>query len=153
MDVQVSYREGHLVVAGIRLASHRQAGRPPTEDDVAQICGLSREWTGVLISQLERLGALRLLTGPFETRVEILDHLALEKLPKGESTAGVEEEIKEFSAKKRAEEEKLKRLFSGDAVFRKEQEKLNKLADEFMSWKPKPPKSAPFMKDEPPEDV
>ena len=151
MNVQVSYREGHLVVAGIRLVTHRQNGRPPTEDDVAQICGLSREWTGVLISQLARLGVVRLLTGPFETRVELLDHLALESLPKGDSAPGVEDELKEFSAKKRAEDEKLKRLFSGDDVARREEEKMNKLADEFMSWKPKPPKSAPFMKDEPPE--
>ena len=139
------------MVAGIRLVTHRQDGRPPTEDDIAQTCGLSREWTGVLISQLARLGVVRLLTGPFETRVELLDHLALESLPKGESASGVEDEIKEFSAKKRAEEEKLKRLFSGDEVTRREQEKMNKLADEFMTFKPKPPKSAPFMKDEPPE--
>ena len=152
MNVQASYREGHLVVAGIRLASHRQNGRPPTEDEIAEICGLSREWTGVLVSQLARVGVLRLLTGPFETRVEILDHLALEKLPRGESAAGVEDELKEFSAKKRDEDEKLKRLFTGDNVFRKEQEKLDKLADEFMTYKPKPPKSAPFMKDEPTEE-
>jgi hypothetical protein len=152
MGVQVSYREGHLVVAGIRLASHRQSGRPPTEDEIAEICGISREWTGVLVSQLARAGVLRLLTGPFETRVEILDHLALEKLPRGESAAGVEDELKEFAAKKRDEDEKLKRLFTGESLARKEEEKMGKLADQFKSYKPKPPKSAPFMKDEPTEE-
>jgi hypothetical protein len=148
MDVKVSYREGHLVVAAIRVGSHRQNGRPPTEDEVAEVCGLSREWVGVLVSQLARSGVLRLLTGPFETRVEIADHLALEKLPHFESTSGVEDELKEFAAKKREEDEKLKRLFAGDNLLRKEQEKMGKLADDLKFYKPKPPKSAPFMKDD-----
>jgi len=148
MEVKVSYREGHLVVAALRVASHRQNGRPPTEDEIAEVCGLSREWVGVLVSQLDRMGVLRLLTGPFETRVEIADHLALEKLPQTESMSGVEDDLKEFAAKKREEDEKLRRIFSGDDLMRKEKEKMGKLADEFKTFKPKPPKSAPFMKDD-----
>ena len=149
MEVKVSYREGHLVVAAVRVAAHRQAGRPPTEDEIAAVCGLSREWVGVLVSQLERLGVLRLLTGPFETRVEIENHLGLEKLPHTESTTGVEDELKEFAAKKREEDEKLRQIFTGENLRRREEEKLDKLADDFRTFKPKPPKSAPFMKDDP----
>ncbi len=149
MEVKVSYREGHLVVAATRVAAHRQSGRPPTEDEIAEVCGLSREWVGVLVSQLDRLGVLRLLTGPFETRVEIVDHLALEKLPHAESTTGVEDELKEFAAKKREEDEKLRQIFTGENLRKREEEKMGKLADDFRTFKPKPPKSAPFMKDEP----
>jgi len=149
MEVKVSYREGHLVVAAIRVAAHRQSGRPPTEDEIAAVSGLSREWVGVLVSQLGRLGVVQLLTGPFETRVEILDHLALEKLPHTESKSDVEDELKEFAAKKREEDEKLRQIFTGENLRRREEEKLDKLADDFRTFKPKPPKSAPFMKDEP----
>jgi DNA-directed RNA polymerase specialized sigma subunit len=149
MEVKVSYREGHLVVAAVRVAAHRQEGRPPTEDEIAAVCGLSREWVGVLVSELERLGVLQLLTGPFETRVEIADHLALEKLPHTESSSGVEDELKEFAAKKREEDEKLRQIFTGENLRRREEEKMGKLADDFRTWKPKPPKSAPFIKDDP----
>jgi len=137
------------VVAAIRVLSHRQSGRPPTEDEIAQLVGVSREWVGVLVRGLEAAGAVRVLTGPFEARVEILDHLALEKLPKAESTGGVEEDLKEFAEKKKKEEEKLRGLFTGEAFSKQEKERMGKLADDFKTWKPKPPKSAPFMKDDP----
>jgi DNA-binding MarR family transcriptional regulator len=147
MEVRASYAEGHLLVAAIRVLSHRQSGRPPTEDEIAQLISVSREWIGVLVSSLEKAGVVRVLTGPFESRVEVLEHLALEKLSKAASTAGVEDDLKEFAAKKREEEEKLRSLFTGEALSRKEKEKMGKLADQFKGYKPKPPKGAPFLKD------
>lgn len=147
MEVRASYSEGHLLVAAIRVLSHRQSGRPPTEDEIAQLLGVSREWIGVLVSSLEKAGVVRVLTGPFESRVEILDHLPLEKLPRAASTAGVEDDLKEFAAKRREEEEKLRTLFTGEALSKKEKEKMGRLADQFRGYKPKPPKSAPFLKD------
>jgi DNA-binding Lrp family transcriptional regulator len=151
MEVRAGYDEGHLVVAAIRVLAHRQEGRPPTVEEIAELLKLSREWVGVLVNALERAGAVRALTGPFETRVEIADASRLEDLPRGASSAGVDEELKEFAEKKRQEEEKLKHLFGGGAASR-EREKLDRMADRFKGYKPKPPKSAPFMKD-PSEDT
>jgi len=150
MEVRAGYEEGHLVVAAIRVLAHRQEGRPPTVEEIALLLKLSREWVGVLVNALEREGAVRALTGPFETRVEIADASRLEDLPRGASSAGVDEELKEFAARKREEEEKLSKLFGG-ASASKQREKLDRLADQFKGYKPKPPKSAPFMKD-PSED-
>lgn len=151
MEVRAGYEEGHLVVAAIRVLGHRQEGRPPTVAEIAELLKLSREWVGVLVNALERAGAVRALTGPFETRVEVADALRLEDLPRGASAAGVDEELQEFAARKREEEAKLKKLFGGDASSR-QREKLDRMADRFKGYKPKPPKSAPFMKDPSEED-
>lgn len=150
MEVQAGYKEGHLVVAAVRVLTHQHSGRPPTVEEISKLLSLSREWAGVLVSALEKAGVVRALTGPFETRVEIADHTRLEALPRGDTAGGVDEELKEFSKKKQEEEEKLRGLFTGGEAERKKKDKMGRLADELKGWKPKPPKSAPFMKD--PED-
>ncbi len=148
MDLKASYEEGHLTVAAIRVLSHRHEGRPPSEDEIADLLKISREWVGVLVRALEEAGVVRALTGPFETRVEVLDHRKLEDLPRKDTQAGVDEELREFSARKRKEEEKLQKLFGSD-MLKKQDEKMDKLADQLMGFKPKPPKSAPFFKESP----
>lgn len=150
MEVRAGYEEGHLVVAAIRVLAHRREGRPPTVGEIAELLKLSQEWVGVLVNALERAGVVRALTGPFEIRVEIADALRLEELPRGQASTGVDEELREFSEKKRQEEEKLKKLFGGAAAD-KERKRMDRMADQFKGYKPKPPKSAPFMKD-PSED-
>ena len=151
MDANADYEEGHLTVAAIRVLSHQHEGRPPTEDEIADLLQISREWVGVLVRALEKAGVVRALTGPFETRVEVLDHRKLENLPHQDDQAGVDEELREFSAKKRKEEEKLQKLFGGD-MLKKQDEKMDKLADQLMGFKPKPPKSAPFLEESPEDD-
>lgn len=152
MDNKASYEEGHLTVAAIRVLGNRHEGRPPTVDEIADLLKLSREWVGVLVSALDRAGVVRTLTGPFETRVEVLDHRKLEDLPHEDAQAGVDEELREFSAKKRKEEEKLQNLFGGD-MLKKEEKKMNDLADQLQGFKPRPPKSAPFFKESPEDDL
>jgi len=152
MDVKASYQEGHLLVAAVRVLEHRHAGRPPTVEEIADLLGDSLEWMGVLVSSLERAGVVHALTGPFETRVEIKNHLELETLPRTDSTSGVDEELKEFAAQKRKEEEKLGNLFSSGDPLKKQKDKMGKMADQLKGWKPKTPKSSPLFKDPPPED-
>jgi len=137
------------MVAAIRVLAHRAEGRPPTVDEVAGMIGISREWAGVLAASLEREGVLRALTGPFETRLEIRDHLALEKLPRGETSAGVDEELREFSARKKQEEETLRNLFSSGDALRKRDDEMNRMADNLKHFKGRSRKSSPLFKDEP----
>jgi hypothetical protein len=151
MEARASYEEGHLVVAAVRVLSHRAAGRPPTVEEIAEMLSLSREWAGVLVAALERADVVRTVTGPFETRVEIHRHQNLENLPRKDSTAGVDEEMKEFAARRRQEEEKLKNLFSTGKARKDQQKKMGDLADELKRYKPKAPKSSPLFKD-PPSD-
>jgi hypothetical protein len=152
MELQATYHEGHLIVAAIRVLKHRHGGRPPTVEEVAEQLALSREWIGVVAAALARAGVLDELTGPFETRIDIRDHLALEDLPRADATAGVDEELREFSAKKREEEEGLRKLFASGDALKKQQSKMGKLADDLKRYKPKGPTATPLFKDAPPED-
>ncbi len=138
MEVRAGYQEAHLVVAAVRVLAHRAEGRPPTVVEVAELLGLSREWVGVLAASLEREGILRALTGPYESRLEVKDHLALEKLPRGEASAGVDEELREFSARKKQEEETLRSLFSSGDALKKQEQKIDKLADDLKRFQEKP---------------
>ncbi len=152
MDVKATYEEGHLLVAAVRILKHRHQGRPPTVEEAAVTAGLSKEWAGVLAGALEREGILVALKGPFETRLDVGDHLALEKLPRGQAGPGVDEELKEFSARKRREEETLRNLFATGDALRKQEKKLDRLADDLKKFKSKKPGSSSLFGDPPEED-
>jgi hypothetical protein len=146
MDVRASYTEGHLLVAAVRVLTHQGSGKPPTVEEVARLLAQSREWTGVLVAALEREGVIRSLRGPFETRLEVKDHTALENLPRDDSAAGVDEELREFSARKREEEEHLKNLFSSGSALDKQKKKMGQLADDLKKYKPRDPKPSSLFK-------
>ena len=152
MDVQANYDDGHLVVAAVRVLKHRASGRPPTVEEIAELLRQSREWTGVLVSALERAGVVRVLSGPFETRVEVRDHRALESLPREDTTAGVDEELREFSAQKKKEEEALRNLFASGKALEKQRKKLEELGKDLKSYKPRPPKGPSLFRDSPPDE-
>jgi DNA-binding MarR family transcriptional regulator len=147
MKVQCSFAEGHLVVAAIRVLAHRHEGRPPTVEEIAELTGISKEWAGVLVASLEQSGIVRSLPGPFETRVEVREYLALEKLPRENSAARVDDELREFAQKKKAEEEKLRDLFATGDALNKQQKKLSKLEEDLKGWKPRKPPSSPLFRD------
>ncbi len=149
MNVNASYEEGHLIVAAIRVLEHRHGGRPPTIEEITQLVGGSDEWTGVLVRALAGAGVLRTLKGPFETRVEIADHVGLEALPREEASSGVDREIQEFSARKKKEEEKLRNLFASGDAMKKQNERIEKIADAFKDLQSDTPPRAPLFRDKP----
>ena len=151
MNVDPGYREGHLIVAAVRVLEHRD-GRPPTIEEIGKSLGTSNEWAGVLVRALEGKGIVRLVRGPFETRVEIKDHLLLESLSREESTARVDEELREFSARKKREEETLRNLFASGDALRKQEERIDKIAEGLKGFKPREPKPNPLFKDPPKKD-
>lgn len=148
MNVRPGYDESHLIVAAIRILAHKHGGRPPRVEEAAELSGISNEWAGVIVNGLEKEGVVRCLRGPFETRVEIADHLALEALPKQSASAAVDEEMRSFSRQKRAEEESLKKLFSSGDALKKQEAKIDKIADSFKNWKPKDTPGFPPLKDD-----
>ena len=151
MEVKAGYEEGHLVVAAIRVLSHQHSGKPPTVEEISKLLQISYEWCGVLVAALDRAGAVLCLTGPFETRVEVLDHTALEDLPRADSAATVDQELKEFSAKKDEEEEKLRGLFASGDALKKQETKMGKMAEDLKRFKPKASKASPLFKDPSPD--
>ncbi|NNF06391.1 MAG: hypothetical protein HKN21_06495 [Candidatus Eisenbacteria bacterium] len=135
MSNTVSYEDGHLIVAAIRVFD-KQNGHPPTPDEIAAMLGQPSEWTRVLVGALERHGVLLGVESAFTIRVEIKDHLALEQLTKASDMTGFDEELKEFSAQKQQEEEALGDLFQkGDAEKKKRMAGLKEQLDSFKTDK------------------
>ena len=103
---------GHLIVAAVRVLSHRHS-RPPSCEEVAELVDKSPESTRVAIRHLVELGALREVTDAYDSRLEVADHLKLEELDVGGGPA-MKEEMKSFSARQREKQEGLKKQFAED---------------------------------------
>jgi hypothetical protein len=134
MSETATRENGHLAVAGIRILTHR-ASHPPTVEELAGFLGWSFEWTGVLVNDLARHDIVMIVDHAFTRRVEVRDHLALESLPLEKDAATIDDELHEFQARKKAEEDKLDALFSGEAE-RRRKKRLEELEKGFFS----PPK-------------
>ncbi len=125
MEHTPSYSQGHLLVAAVRVLEHRLA-KPPTYEEIGELLGISHEVVGALARSLEGAGIVKVLKTPFDTRVEIKDHVALEDLPKEEKGAAMKGEVEAFLEKARGRQEALEsQLASGEF----QEEKKQKFAD------------------------
>src|SRR5512145_925482 len=64
MAIKPNYHEAHLIVAAVRVLSHRDQ-RPPTPEEVASLLGITSEKVHIVVHELGGLGVLRLLKSPF----------------------------------------------------------------------------------------
>ncbi len=128
-----SYEEGHLVVAAIRILEHREK-RPPAIDEIGAFLSRSSEIAHLFVRGLEARGVVRVVQTPFETHVEIIDHLALETLERGERSSGFGEALDEFEEKKRKQKEDMEAFFASGGVDKKKKEELDKLSDAFRKF-------------------
>lgn len=140
-------REAHLIVAAVRVLAHK-TGRPPSVDEIAELLGTARELTGHLVRGLETAGIVHTIKSPFDLRVEVADHLAIETLPVEDTGPGLRDEVEEFHERFKQKQEKLQNLFdSGDAEARRKS-RLAGLDDELQSFQK--PRRNPFA--DPPEE-
>ncbi|MFH1679995.1 MAG: hypothetical protein ABIH26_05050 [Candidatus Eisenbacteria bacterium] len=128
------YEEGHLFVAAVRIVAHRES-RPPTVEEIAELLGQSREIAYHLARGLAEKGVLRLLANPFETHVEIADHLAVEELPREDHGPGIEKDLREFQERKKKDHDDMSGFFSGHGREKKKDEKLSKMEEEFRKFR------------------
>jgi DNA-binding MarR family transcriptional regulator len=136
MTTGPSYDLGHLVVAAIRVLSHRLS-RPPTLHEAGELLGFSPEFTGQVLRRLEDMGVVRTLRSAFDDRFEIIDSLALEELPKEEKTPGMEADLEDFEKRYREKQEKLEHLFGSDELDKQKKDKIRSMEDELKSFKGK----------------
>lgn len=136
MESKPSYRQGHLIVAAVRILIHRH-GRPPTTTEIAQLSDMSEDVVGLLVRSLEGLGIVRTVKSAFETRVEIVDHIGLEELPSDEEASAFGSEVDEFHERYAKKQEDLQRLFSTGEHKKEKQEKLDALDEELKGFKGK----------------
>lgn len=81
MQSNPSYKMGHLVVAGIRVFEHLN-GESPSVKELCEALSISLEQGNVVCTQLDRLGIVELVAGPYGNRLSVKDHLRLEALHK-----------------------------------------------------------------------
>ena len=129
-----SYEDGHLVVAAIRVLSHK-AAKPPTPEEVAGLLDLPADFVRNVVVALGELGVLRVIENPFETRAELGDHGLLEDLPRTSESPSIKDELDSFVERKRKEAEDAEKMFTPDEIERKKKEKLAKLDDEMKRMK------------------
>ncbi len=130
------YEDGHLIVAAVRVLSHK-ADKPPTPEDVAELLGLAPDFVRNLIIGLGDEGILKVVENPFEIRTEVKNHIKLEELPKEAQGPSIQDELDEFVKKKKKEVEDTEKMFTMDEIEKQKQEKISKLDEEMKRMKGK----------------
>ncbi len=136
MKSKPSYRQGHLVVAAVRVLAHRHE-RPPTIEEIAELTGVSDEIIGLLVRSLAGLNIVRTITSPFETRVEITDHIGLEELPADEEASAFAGEVDAFHEEYTKKQAELQRIFSSGKHEEEKKKKLREMEDELKGFQGK----------------
>ena len=124
------YAEGHLVVAALRVLEVRLR-RPPDAAEIGELIGWPAERVGLVTRGLEAAGVLRGIEHAFEHRLEIIDHLKLEQLPRDEKQSGFVTEMEAFAERARQEQDELTRVFESGEHELDKSKKIKNLDDEF----------------------
>ena len=105
MDRLSPYYRAHVTVASVRLLDHRN-GVPPSVKEVAEAVSYSLEEIQSICNLLEEMGVLRVVKGGVEERLFVQDPVPLESLSREKQKTQMEEEIKQFEAKRKADLER-----------------------------------------------
>ena len=95
------YRQGHLVVAAIRVLTHRE-NVPPSVAAVAVMLNFSTEQANRICVKLHEMGIIELVESGFGTRLFVRDHTGLETLPDDTQTPVFADAIKQFQEERKA---------------------------------------------------
>lgn len=142
MAVKPSYEDGHLIVAAVRVLSHK-AAKPPTSDDITNLLGLPPEFVRNLVVALGDEGILRVVENPFEIRAEVKDYLKLEDLPRESTGPSIRDELDDFVKRRKKAVEETEKALDLDEMEKKQKEKLSKFEEDMKKMKDKGP-SGPF---------
>lgn len=145
MAAVLTYERGHLLVAAIRVLKHTN-GRSPDEIAVADLVNLPPEVVRTALAHLADSGIVRIVRTPFEARVELGDHTALESLPHEKDEPRMEEEVKQFLGGKKDRHQGLTTLFRSGEMDERSKQKHAGLEEKLKGFRPRTP--GPFPEDE-----
>ncbi|MDP2643481.1 MAG: hypothetical protein Q8P24_00935 [Desulfobacterales bacterium] len=91
------YSDAHLFVAVVRVLGHQKAA-PPSIDEVCQALSFSPEHGNLVYRKLIEIGAINSIEGAYDTRLFIMDHLKIEKIPRETQTGKLDAELKKFQS-------------------------------------------------------
>ena len=145
MEFVPSRAQGHLFVASIRVLSHLRK-RPPTPEEIAEQLGLSREQVLHVLRGLEERGIVKPIENPFDVRMDVADHKAIEKLPVKTKGPDMGREIEDFHKKTEDRQKKIEEMLRDGDPETKSRKKAAAIEKEFKSFRKKKGTS-PFKQD------
>lgn len=89
------YSNAHLVVAAIRILTHKNS-TPPSIDQVCRTISFSLEQGNFICKKLKKIGIIEVVEGAFGNRLFIKNHIKIEEIPKGKKEDKLEEALKKF---------------------------------------------------------
>ncbi len=89
------YSNAHLVVATIRVLTHKNS-TPPSIDQVCRTISFSLEQGNFICKKLKKIEIIEVVEGAFGNRLFIKNHMKIEEIPKGKKEDKLEEALKKF---------------------------------------------------------
>lgn len=128
------YSNAHLVVAAIRIFTHKNS-KHPSMNEICKTLSFSLEQGNLICKKLKDLGIIDVVEGAFENHLFIKDHLKIEEIPRDKKEDRLEEALKKFKDSKKDFSKKIesfqaKQAEKQKALFAELEEKLKKGSDQ-----------------------
>ena len=127
------YSNAHLVVAAIRIFTHKNSNHP-SMNEICETLSLSLEQGNRICNKLKDLGIIEMVEGAFETHLFIKDHLKIEEIPRDKREDKLGDALKKFKDSKKDFSKKIesfqaKQAEKQKALFAELEEKLKKSSE------------------------
>ena len=100
------YKNGHLIVAAIRVLEHQKTV-PPSVEDVCRCLSLSVEQGHLMCRRLHQRGILEIIEGAYGPKLFVRNHTALEELAGEEEAPALADEVKKFQDSRKGMADKI----------------------------------------------
>jgi len=127
------YSNAHLVVAAIRIFTHKNS-KHPSMNEICKTLSFSLEQGNLICKKLKELEIIDVVEGAFENHLFIKDHLKIEEIPRDKKEDKLEDALKKFKDSrkdfsKKIESFQAKQAEKQKALFAELEEKLKKGSD------------------------
>jgi len=127
------YSNAHLVVAAIRIFTHKNS-KHPSLNEICKTLSFSLEQGNLICNKLVGLEIIDMVEGAFENHLFIKDHLKIEEIPRDKKEDKLEDALKKFKDTKKDFSKKIesfqaKQAEKQKALFAELEEKLKKGSD------------------------
>ena len=89
------YSDAHLFVAAIRILENQHL-KTPTIEELCDLLSISIEKGNLIARKLLDLNIIEKISGGYETRFVIRNHVKIEEIPQDEQEDDISKEIKKF---------------------------------------------------------
>lgn len=127
------YSNAHLVVAAIRIFTHKNS-RHPSMDEICRTLSFSLEQGNLICNKLRSMGIIDMVEGAFGNQLFIKDHFKIEEISRDKKEDKFEEALKKFQDSKKDFSKQIesfqdKQAQKQKALFAELEEKLKKGSD------------------------